>query len=295
MRLRSMSSSLGPHRALVACIVVAALLLAGTVPGYAQQESASPVLLQLRPHLGDTLHTRLDQQTEVTMTSPSFTGAGTTTRSSTTSAIIASRTIVRSVLGTSTTVLTIVDSVSFTSSDAGGAAMVAAAARSLDGQQLVLQLAWDGSVESARDVRTGSVSRDVADAISTMPAVFPRKPVSVGEQWMREMPLPAGGPLGARSAGRVKALFRLDSLLRGGRIAFVSMRGEVVPDATPAGAELSGTINGVMQLDRERGWMTDSRIVVLMRTAIRAPAAAGSVPMRFVTRVTQRLRTMDKQ
>jgi len=271
--------------AAAACLVIATSLSA--------QERSGTVLLQLRPHVGDTLRTRLEQQTEVQMTTSSSAGVAGTTRSSMMSATIASRTIVRAVAGTSTTVLTLVDSAVFTSSDARAAAMFAGAQRSLEGQQLVLRLSWDGSVESAHDARTGRVSRDVADAMATMPAVFPGKPVQVGEQWAREMPLPAGGPLGARASGRVKAVFRLDSL-RGKRLAFVSMRGEIVPDVTPAGAEMRGTITGMMLLDRDRGWMTDSRIVVLIRSALGATMAAGSSPTRFVTRVTQRLRTMDK-
>ncbi len=251
------------------------------------------VELRLRPRVGDTLHTSLEQQTEV---SASTTGAALAPlRSVTTSVAVHSRTIVLTVKQFSTTVLTIVDSALLTSTDAHAASMIAEAQRSLQGQQLVLQLGADGTVESARDARGAVLPRAVADAMSAMPAVFPRKPVTVGEQWVREMPLPAGGPLGARGSGHARAVFRLDSLQRGGAIAYVSMRGEILPDGTSQGVQLSGSIAGTMQVDRVRGWMTDSRIVVMIKSLIVPPAASGLAPMRFVTRVTQRLRTMDKR
>jgi hypothetical protein len=50
-----------------------------------------------------------------------------------------------------------------------------------------------------------------------------------------------------------------------------------------------------MQLDRIRGWMTDSQVTVLVRSFVTPPPGTGRPPMRFITRVTQRLRTMDKR
>jgi hypothetical protein len=267
-----------------AVVVFVLIVLART--SHAQQ--AAEVVLRLHPHLGDTLHTWLEQQTDV---STIMSGAA---RSVTTSIAIHSRTIVRSVQQLSTTVLTIVDSAKLTSTDAHSAKMIAEAQRTLQGQQLTLQLGADGSVESARDARGVLVPRDVAEALASMPAVFPRRPVSVGQEWTREMPLPAGGPLGTRGSGHVRAVFHLDSLQKSGSIAYVSMRGDILPDSSSRGVELSGSIAGSMQLDRVRGWMTDSRIVITLKSLIAPPPSVGLAPMKFVTRVTQRLRTMDK-
>jgi hypothetical protein len=253
---------------------------------------AQGVLLRVHPRVGDTLHTRLEQQTEVSTTMP---GASGRSKSVTTSVTLNSRTIVQSSSAASTLVLTIVDSANLQTTDEHGDAQVAAAERSLRGQQLVLQLGADGSVESARDARGSPVSRDLADAMAAMPAVFPRRPVSVGEQWTRELPLPAGGPLGTRGSGHANAVFRLDSLERDGSVAFVSLRGEIIPDVGSHGMELSGGITGTMQVDRQRGWMTDSRFVVTLRSLVTPPPSSGLAPMRFVTRVTQHLRTMDKR
>jgi len=181
------------------------------------------------------------------------------------------------------------------STDAHAAAMSAQTQRSLEGQQLVLQLGADGGVESARDIHGVLVPRQLAEAMAAMPAVFPKNAIAVGSQWNREMPLPSGGPLGARGAGHVRATFHFDSLQKGGAVAYVSMRGDILPDSGSQGVELTGTVSGSMQLDRTRGWMTDSRFVVLLRSIVTPPASMGVAPMRFMTRVTQRLRTMDKR
>jgi hypothetical protein len=275
---------------LASASLLSALLAAPAPLLQAQRPAAPSLVLRLAPHVGDTLHTRLEQQTEVTATLN-----GGDTRSITTNVTIASRTIVWSVLPSSTRVLTIVDSADVSSSDAHGAALAAQAEAMLKGQQLVLQLAADGTVESAKDARGGPVSRDMAEAMSAMPAVFPRRAVGVGDSWTREMPLPAGGPLGTRGSGHVHAVFRLDSLTRGGNLAFVSMKGDILPDSVGQGVKLSGNVAGSMLLDRARGWMTDSRFVVTVRSLVVPPKGTGLAPMQFVTRVTQRLRTMDKR
>ena len=265
-------------------------LLATGVAG-AQSAPAGGVALRLHPRVGDTLHTRLEQLTEITSARPGASAS----KPMTTSVVVLARTIVQASRKATTTVLTLVDSADLRTSDEHGEAQVAAAERTLRGQQLVLQLGADGSVEQTRDARGVPVSRDLADAMAAMPAVFPRRPVQVGEEWARELPLPTGGPLGTRGSGRVNATFRLDSLDRGGNLAFVSMRGSIVPDPESQGMRISGEVTGAMQLDRQRGWMTDSRFTVLVRSLVTPPPASGVSPMRIVTRVTQRLRTMDKR
>lgn len=278
----------GGRRTLVTALAVSAMELATPAA------RAQGITLRLHPRVGDTLHTRLEQQTEVSAT---LRGGGTapTTRSVTTSISLHSRTIVKESSPASTLVLTIVDSVDLETSDPHGAEQVAQAERALRRQQLLLQLAPDGTVESARELRGGSVPRDLAEAMSVMPAVFPRRTVNVGDVWTRDMPLPAGGPLGSRSAGHVSAVFRLDSLDRGGHLAYVSMHGDILTDPESEGVQLSGAVTGAMLVDRLRGWMTDSRFTVLLRSLVTPPPSTGLPPMRFVTRVTQRLHTMDKR
>ena len=184
------------------------------------------VTLRLHPRVGDTLRTRLEQLTEITVARP-----GAPPRPMATTVTVLARTIVQASRQASTTVLTVVDSADVQTSDARGNAMAAQAERSLRGQQLILQLAEDGTVEIARDARGVAVSRDVTEAMASMPAVFPHRAVAVGERWQREMPLVSSNPLGgAGASAHVRAEFRLDSLGRRGELAYVSMRGEIVPD-----------------------------------------------------------------
>jgi hypothetical protein len=266
-------------------------VLGALVTAIAPAGGAQSIVLRLNPRAGDTLHTRLEQQTEVTGTRT----GGQPMKTVTTSVVLNSRTIVHQSLPASTVVLTIVDSADIRTSDAHAASQVADAERSMRGQRMVMRLASDGTVESARDARGGALSGDLAQSMSSMPAVFPQQPVSVGDQWMREMPLPAGGPLGTRGAGKVIAAFRLDSVSRGGSIAYVSMQGEIRPDPASQGLQLSGGVQGSMKIDRARGWLTDSRFAITMRSLVTPSPASGLAPMRFVTRVVQRLTTMDKR
>ena len=255
--------------------------------------AAQGILLRLHPRVGDTLRTRLEQQMEVSGMLAS--GGVMSMKPVSTSVVLNARTIVQQSLAASTVVLTIVDSVTVHTSDAHATTQVADAENRLRGQQLSLHLASDGTVESARDARGSAVSVELAQSMASMPAVFPQQAVSIGEQWMREMPLPAGGSLGARGAGHVIAAFRLDSLGHGGSIAYLSMQGDVRPDAANQGVDMSGTVNGSMQIDRARGWLTESRFTIVLRSLVTPPPSTGYPPMRFVTRVTQRLRTMDKR
>lgn len=266
-------------------------LLAALLAGRSSVAGGQGILLRLNPRVGDTLHTRLEQQTEVTGTR----NGGPPMKAVTTSVVLSSRTIVHQALQASTVVVTIVDSADIHSSDPRAAQQVADAEHSMRGQRLIMRLASDGTVESARDARGGTMSGELARSMSSMPAVFPQQPVSVGDQWMREMPLPSGGPLGTRGAGKVIAAFRLDSVSRSGAIAYVSMQGEIRPDAASPGLQLSGGVQGSMQIDRARGWLTDSRFSITMRSLVTPAPATGLAPMRFVTRVVQRLSTMDKR
>jgi hypothetical protein len=136
------------------------------------------------------------------------------------------------------------------------------------------------------------VPRDVAEAMAAMPAVFRGRRSRRRAMAARDA-APLGGPIGAAGNAHVRAEFRLDSLGRQGELAYVSMRGEIVPDDGRRGPELTGHMTGEMKVDRRRGWMTDSRFSLIVVSLV-APPAAGMAPMRFVTKVTQRLRTMDK-
>ncbi|HKP15816.1 MAG TPA: DUF6263 family protein [Gemmatimonadaceae bacterium] len=274
-------------RVALACAALSVLARDGT----AQTASGVRILLRLHPRVGDTLRTRLDQSTEIATQR----SAGAPAAPMTSKVMVLTRTIVQASRQATTSVLTVVDSAEVRSSDMHGATMSAQAEKLLRGQRLLVQLAEDGSVKSATDASGAAVPRDVAETMAAMPAVLPRRPVAVGERWHREMPLPSAGPIGTSGNAQVRAEFRLDSLSSGGDVAFVSMRGQIASDTDARGVEMSGSMTGAMQIDRERGWMTDSFFTLLIHSVFSPPSGAATQPIKFVTKITQRLRTMDKR
>src|SRR6478672_4599318 len=176
--------------------LAAALLIGATRPAASQSAATRDgVVLRLHPHVGDTLHTRLEQHTEVTITRP-----GATPKPMATTVTVLARTIVQESRQASTTVLTVVDSADVHTSAARRSSMANQAERTLRGQQLILQLAEDGTVEIARDARGAVIPREVTEAMASMPAVFPRRSVAIGERWQREMPLVSSNPFGGPGA-----------------------------------------------------------------------------------------------
>jgi hypothetical protein len=257
---------------------------------------AQSVLLEIRPRVGDTLHLRLDQQTELTgLRRPGSSSA----TSVTTTMRVYSRAIVERSVPTATYVRAVTDSIQLSSNDERAFNLENEARRSLEGRAMMLRISPDGTVSLAD---TTDTAPDVAETMSLMPAAFPRGPIEVGYTWSREMPVPAGGrpaPGGVMSAW-LHTKFRLDSLSRHGTIAYVSMRGEMSPDPDAgltqgAGPVLErGTVTGTMLVDRTRGWLTESQFTIVAHSVVRVPGTDDTV-MRFETRVTQRMKTVEKR
>ena len=110
-----------------------------------------------------------------------------------------------------------------------------------------------------------------------MPAALPHAAGRGGRALDARDAAPVGRPLGARGiGGSVRATFRLDSLRADGELALVSMRGEHrPPDArrTQGVATLDGQRDGrACVVDRARGWITDSRFTLLIRSRPHAAA-----------------------
>lgn len=257
--------------------------------------AAQGVLLQIRPRVGDTLHLRLDQETELRgMRGTSATTVTTTMR-------VFSRAIVERSAPTATYVRAVTDSIRLTTSDERARNLQDEARQSLEGRTMTLRISPDGTVSVVDS--TADASREVAEAVSLMPAAFPRGPIAIGYSWTREMPLPGGGrvtPGGASASGWLHTKFRLDSLSRHGSIAYVSMRGEMSPDPDAAargsvGPVLeNGTVTGTMLVDRARGWLTESQFTIVAHSVVHVPGSDDTV-MRFETRVTQRMKTVEKR
>ncbi len=239
---------------------------------------AQPVLLQIKPHVGDTIAVRLNQT--VDMTGTSVRGA-TTSRRMTTMTEIFSRAIVQGTSGDRVMVLAVTDSIRMSTSR-GGRPDAPKRVRGREGS-MQLKLSSDGGAE----VIDSDASDELRAVFGQMPAMLSRKPVGIGEKWRREMRIPIAGESGAM--GRVTATFQLDSLGRNGDIAYISMRGKLSHDHLDGStSELDGWMTGSLQLDRRLAWITETRAEIDVTTMFHGPA--GTDAMRVRTRVTQLLR-----
>jgi hypothetical protein len=260
---------------------LAFLALAGT------ELRAQGVLLELRPRTGDTLRMRLDQTTEMVGSR-----RGGTPMQVTTTLRMFSRAIVEGRTASATFIFAVTDSVDMTTSDAHARTLVDNTEAQLEGRKMRLRLSPNGIVsllDSPRDV-----PREVNEMVSIMPASFPTEPVSVGESWVREMPIPPSARLGVPVGGVVRSTFRFDSLSRGGGFAYVSMRGTLVTDpATDSNAtSIAGSVDGNMVVDRRRGWLSESRFLIQVRTTVAATGGYLGAPLRFRTTISQRMRVL---
>jgi hypothetical protein len=257
---------------------------------------AQMVLLQIRPRVGDTLHLRLEQQTELT---GSRRGDGAPSVASiTTSLRVYSRAIIERSAPAGTFVRAITDSVRLTGTDE---AITDEARRALEGRAMMLRIAPDGTV--ALVDANGDDFSGASDAVSLIPAAFPKGAIAVGYTWSRDMPLPGGGRLAPGAgpvAGWLHTKFRLDSVTHGGTLAYVSMHGEMSadPDAhlqDAVGPLLEkGSVYGTMLVDRARGWLTESQFTIIAHSVVKMRGTADSI-MRFETRVTQRMKAIERR
>lgn len=272
---------------------VRGLLYAAAVALSAHAVAAQPVLLQIRPHIGDTLRMHLSQTVEMTGTTP---GSRTDpARSMTTSIEIYTRAIARQWTAGGTLMQTITDSVAM--NPASAASLADLKRRALQSKRVWVRVSTDGAMEMVDD---GDPNSELRHLFAEMPAVLSRTPVAVGERWTREMQIPLSGEPGA--AGSVRANFRLDSLGRSGDVAYISMSGTMsrinIPGAPPpsAGYETSGTLSGTIQIDRRLGWITDSRSTIVANSTFAASSPrkgeARRGPMHVKTRITQWIRAM---
>ena len=272
----------------LAAALAAVTLFAALGVGAPATVAAQRYLLQLKPRVGDTLRMELEEQREHTGTTKF--GGNDSSRTTSMRLRIFSRAIVDGKLRSAVTVLAIIDSVSLFTTDQHGTPAAG-------GQRMRFRLSEDGTMR-VLDGDAGA-NRAASELVALMPAALPTSPVAVGETWTRSIPMVV-----ARSSadeGAVRALFRLDSVSRDEQVAYISMRGEMRRDSVPAGPprgtrmNLSGTVNGAMLLDRGRGWITESRFSVVLRTTTIPAASAGTLPVRFLTRITQRMRTLDSK
>jgi len=261
----------------------------------ATQGAAQTVTLRVKPHVGDTLRMRLDQQSE--MTGVRRTATGEASAMVINSMKMFSRAIVESATDAGTTVLAITDSLLLSSTDDRTRATSAQVEQKIRGQRIRFRVAPDGTVGMVES--NDGAPREIAQVVSLMPAAFPKGPIKVGESWIREMPLPVGSQLGAQLSGKLHVTFRFDSLTHGGDWAYVSMRGEVEPATGPGAASTAtldkGLVTGTMLVDQRRGWLTESWFSIVVTSTMKTVAASGIASTRMQMRITQHMHTMERR
>ena len=258
----------------------------------AQVAYGQAVLLQIRPHIGDTLRMHLSQTVEMSGTTR---GVRHDTTSMTTSIEVFTRAIAEQYTSSGTLMQTITDSVAMTPASASSLADLKR--RAMQSKPVLLRVSTDGGMEMVDD---GDPNSELRHLFGEMPAVLARGPVAIGEKWTREMQIPLSSEPGAM--GSVRATFRLDSLGRNGDIAYISMRGTMsrinTAGAAPAGPGYgtSGQLSGTIQIDRRLGWITDSKSSIIVQSTIEAaPDRRGDpkgAPMQVRTKITQWIRAM---
>jgi hypothetical protein len=259
---------------------------------------AQRVRLEIKPQVGDTLRMRLDQESEMTGVRR--------TRTAESSAMMVntmhmfSRAIVENGTDDGRTVLAVTDSVQLSTSDDASNELAAQAEAQLRGQRVRFRVAPDGTVSMLQrngdEEPDGAGRSEVAQAVSLMPAAFPRTSIAVGEAWTRDMPLPAGTQLGAQLSGRLHVTFRLDSVTHHRGLAYVSMHGTMRPATGPGAASAAvlenGLVDGVMLIDQKRGWLTESRFNIVVNSTVTPPPSTGIISMHVQMRITQHMLTM---
>lgn len=260
---------------------------------FAQAALSQPVLLQIRPHIGDTLRMHLSQTVEMTGTTQG--PRPDPVRSMATSIEVFTRAIAQQWTSSGTLMQTITDSVAM--NPASPASLAELRRRAMQAKRVWLRVSTDGAMELVDD---GDANSELRHIFGEMPAVLSRSPVSVGDKWTREMQIPLSSEPGA--VGSVRATFQLDSLGRNGDMAYISLRGTMsrinTPGAAPAGPGYgtTGQLSGTIQIDRRLGWITDSKSSIIVRSTIVAkPPKKGEAeraPMQVRTKITQWIRAM---
>lgn len=242
--------------------------------------SAQKILLQIKPHVGDTIKMHLTQIVE--MSGTRWNRSSDSTKKMTTSTEVFSRAVPFQWTPGGTLIHAITDSVTAGPRKTGASPLPSPA---------VLRVAPDGAIEVVDDRDPNSEIRNI---FAEMPSVLPRKAVSVGEKWSKEMRIPLSGDPGAE--GTVKATLQLDSLSRNAQIAFISIHGTISrftdPDRSVSSSayRTSGTFTGSLQIDRALGWITDARSIISVRSEIaddRIPSAqSNGKPLQIQTKVS---------
>ena len=284
-----MSRGLSLVRVLVRHAV--ALLLAAGSPAGAQPAGVGAVLLQVKPHAGDTIRVRLDQSVEIAGV-PGGDGSA-KQQSESGSLVLLALLAVASVDPEGATVVSQADSVRVNATPGSAPAAVLAWAASAAGRAIRFRVAPNGSAW----VPSGRGRAPAAGPLAAqMPATLPARPISPGTSWNSTLEVPLASSMDPGGSAALDATFTFDSLSRSGELAFLSVRGRLMKAGTDAASdrssiETSGTVTGTVLLDRRRGWITDARTTFSLQSLV-TPADPSRPPVKVRMTISQWLRAM---
>ncbi|MEP6690144.1 MAG: DUF6263 family protein [Gemmatimonadaceae bacterium] len=268
--------------------------LAAVMASAQRATGQSLVTLAIHPAVGDTIRIRFDEQRETTLRTKVRLADTSVTAKKT--MLLLSHAIVTRSDESGTTVWNTTDSIAMSATRGGVPQPVSDKDRhALQGHRIQMHLSPQGSatiVEGANDM-----PEELQSLTSQMAATLPMQPVGVGQTWSQVMvvPLPVeGSPVqGGANGLTVRTIYRLDSLARGGGIAFISMKGVISRDSAAAdlgaGTKMtsSGTISGAMRFDRKRGWWTEVVSTTTVSSVMHISTSPD--PIYFHSRITQRM------
>ncbi len=265
------------------------LVFVGT--GREARGQTTPVLLQLRPNAGDTLRLRLDQTIEMSRTTRP---ASDSAPADIASLVMLARIAVETVDDEGSVVTALTDSVRITSSPAYASSSVLRGAQSLQGTRLRFRVETDGSTHMS--VPKGFPDPGVGRLFSQLPATLPEEALAPGASWTRVVEIPLPATPDGRATATLNATFVFDSLSRSGEFAHLSVRGRLLrAGALPGGnggyVQTSGDVSGKILLDRRRGWISDARTVVTLRSLV-STRDNKSPPVRVRVKITQWMRVL---
>ena len=243
---------------------------------------AQRVMLEVRPRPGDTLLVTLDHSVTISGGQHDSPDSATTI---TTSYHVVTRDAVERADSRAAIIRALVDSVRMRTTGSIGASPFPGVDRGMEGMKVRLEVLRDGSSRLIDGFE--QLDPELRAMFSAMPAVLPHEPVTVGDKWTRALALPADGPSAEPgTAGSIRATFSFDSLTSNGDIAWISLRGRVIPapksswhDDVGAG-QMSGSLYGTLRLDRRRGWLSESRASVTIESSVAMPGRGGPLNVR---------------
>ncbi len=253
--------------------------------------AAQSVALRIGPRVGDTLRARFDQQYDMTLSTKMKNVDTSMTIKSV--MVLLARTVVKRRDDAGTDVTTTTDSVAMSGSRGGvGQAIPEAARRAYQGHRIDVHFTPEGVATVAEGAN--DMPAELQSLTAQMPATLPPQTVTVGQSWTQAMLVPIPSQFGNASAATMRTVYRLDSLARGGTVAYVSMNGIITRDSSAAdirpGTKMlsNGTISGVLMIDRKRGWWSGFVFTMIVRSTL--IVSTNPEPVHFETRVTQRMR-----